>query len=454
MIRNILSGALDKKARGINILIYGAPGTGKTEMAKTLCREIGVPLYAVSQFGEERSGGQRREDLAVTLTLLRPGEKAALLMDEAEDIFGRGDFLPIFGGFSNRSGSKLFMNQTLEQNAVPVIWISNHISGLDQAELRRFTRVYKMEAPDESVQTGIWRRSARKRGVKLDKAEILRLVRRYSAVPSLIDTALRTAAMTEDNSMIEKTIQSLLGALNGKKFDLDDSSALPEHFSPRLLNCSLDLEELAERMTKFKKRDFSLCLYGVPGSGKSAYARYLAERLGMKTLQKRASDLLGMYVGESEKNISRAFEEARQKRAMLILDEADSFLRDRRSARHSWEIQSVNEMLTQMENHPLPFVCTSNLMEELDQASLRRFTFKVRYQYLNSEQVESAFRHFFGQNAPKTVQRFSRLTPGDFATVAKSAKILGISEPGKLADMLHQEMAVKEPEQKRIGFGY
>ena len=452
LIRNILAGAFAKNARGINILIYGAPGTGKTEMAKTLCREIGVPLYAVSQRGEERSGAQRREDLAVTLTLLRPEEKAALLMDEAEDIFGRGDISTLFGGFSNRSGSKLFMNQTLEQNAVPVIWISNDISGVDQAELRRFTRVYKMEPPDEAVQVGIWRRCARKHGVKLDKAEILRLIRRYNAVPSLIDTALQTAAITENISMVEKTIQSLRRALYGKTALEDVSAAARKHFSTKLLNCDLDLERLADRMTRFKGQNFSLCLYGVPGSGKSACARYLAERLGMKPLQKRASDLLGMFVGESEKNIAGAFEEARRKKALLILDEADSFLRDRRLARQSWEIQSVNEMLTQMENHPLPFICTTNLMEELDQASLRRFTFKARYDYLNSEQIQAAFRLFFDQNAPEAAQRFTRLTPGDFATVARSAEILEITESDRLTEMLRHEMSLKEPEQNRIGF--
>ena len=48
-----------------------------------------------------------------------------------------------------------------------------------------------------------------------------------------------------------------------------------------------------------------------------------------------------------------------------IFDEADSFLQDRSRAMRSWEISSVNEMLTWMENHPYPFVCTTNLMETL-----------------------------------------------------------------------------------------
>jgi transitional endoplasmic reticulum ATPase len=57
---------------------------------------------------------------------------------------------------------------------------------------------------------------------------------------------------------------------------------------------------------------------------------------------------------------------------MLIFDEADSLLFDRREAVRSWEVSQVNEMLTWMEQHPLPFCCTTKMMEKFDSASLRR----------------------------------------------------------------------------------
>ena len=65
----------------------------------------------------------------------------------------------------------------------------------------------------------------------------------------------------------------------------------------------------------------------------------------------------------SEQAIAAAFEEAADLGAFLILDEADSLLRDRGAARHSWEITQVNEMLTWMERHPFPFACTTNAPE-------------------------------------------------------------------------------------------
>lgn len=73
-------------------------------------------------------------------------------------------------------------------------------------------------------------------------------------------------------------------------------------------------------------------LLGTPGSGKIFYAKHIAKSLDMPVLVKRASDLLSKYVGGSEQNIADAFEEATHNQAMLIIDEADSFLAKRQKA--------------------------------------------------------------------------------------------------------------------------
>jgi hypothetical protein len=215
-------------------------------------------------------------------------------------------------------------------------------------------------------------------------------------------------------------------------------------FSTSLLNCDTDLEELTHKLENCKYEDFSLCLYGVPGSGKSEYARFLANKLNMKVLQKRGSDLFSAWVGQAEKNIAEAFSEAVKKRMFLVFDEADSFLLDRRHAIRTWEVTQVNEMLTHMESHPLPFVCTTNLMEAIDQASLRRFTFKVKYDFLTPSQVELAFRHFFGTDSTVSLDDLTYMSPGDFAVVVKKARIFGIDDHAELVTLLKQEQDVKE----------
>ena len=64
--------------------------------------------------------------------------------------------------------------------------------------------------------------------------------------------------------------------------------------------------------------------------------------------------------------------------AILLIDEVDSFLQDRRHAQRSWELSGVNEMLTQMESYQGVFIGSTNLMSSLDSAALRRFVINYR----------------------------------------------------------------------------
>ena len=185
---------------------------------------------------------------------------------------------------------------------------------------------------------------------------------------------------------------------------------------------------------------FSLCLYGAPGTGKSAYARYLAAQMGIDVIMKRGSDLFSKWVGESEQAISQAFREAEEQGAMLVFDEADSFLQNRQNMHESWQISQVNEMLTWMESTSIPFVCTTNLMSSLDKAALRRFIFKVKYDYLLPQQVELAFEQFFGEKPRVPLDYLTQIAPGDFAVVRKKATILKITDHQQLADMLLKEI--------------
>ena len=227
----------------------------------------------------------------------------------------------------------------------------------------------------------------------------------------------------------------------------------PPRFDLGLIQADTDPVTLAESLVGDADRGFSLCLQGPPGTGKSAFARYLAERLGLEVLQKRASDLLSPWVGETEQQIAAAFAEARDAGAFLIFDEADSLLADRRSAHRSWEVSQVNEMLTWMESHPLPFACTTNFGEHLDPATLRRFVFKVRLDYLAPEQVEQAFRAYFALPPPDGLTDLAALTPGDFAVVRRKAEVLAkLGDRQALADMLRAECDAKPDRPRPIGF--
>ncbi|MBI3126071.1 MAG: ATP-binding protein [Candidatus Tectomicrobia bacterium] len=452
----LLHGALESRARGVHVLLHGPTGTGKTELCKVIAHHLKIDLYSIGEKSEaeeeyNRSGRIGAFQLAQRL-LQSP--RAALLFDEMEDLFEGGLELasPLLGPSRLRrshAGSKVFIHRLLEEAPVPTLWTTNSLAALDPAVVRRMSLVIELKAPSRGVRERIWRRHLAERGLDLPPGEVSALAREADVPPGVVAKAVEAAGLTGDPRSLRLTALSLARALRGKS--LPPRRAPQEApFDPGLLNADPDLRGIP---AGWKGGSFSLCLYGPPGTGKSACARHLAERLGLEVLEKRASDLLSMWVGEAEKNIARAFEEAREEGAFLLLDEADSLLGDRRLALRSWEVTQVNEMLARMEAHALPFACTTNLVERLDPASLRRFTLKVRFGYLDPDQARRAFSLYLGCEAPRELAALARLTPGDFAAVRRRAEVLGgLGDPAELLRMLAHECALKAGPARAIGF--
>lgn len=442
-ISDILSGGIVNNQTGVNILLYGRPGTGKTEIAKSICGKLELNLYTTAENQEDREA--RLSNLAHLQTVLKKDENSVILFDEAEDVFS-------LSPYSRNTPSKLFINRILENNKRPVIWITNNIEDMDRAYVRRFSIALEMTDPDERAKLNAWRRIFEKHKVEITDTELKRIVNKYEVPLSVIDTAVKNARLMNNNHIIDYTIDNLMRAITGKPTLQKKVNSVK--FNTNLLNTDINMERLANQISAKNLKNFSLCLYGAPGTGKTAFCEHLADTLGMNIIKKRASDINGQYVGQTEKNIARAFQEARDKKAILVFDEADSFLMDRVYAKQSWQVSSVNEMLTQMENADYPFICTTNLMDNIDKAALRRFSFKVKYDYLKPEQVVEAFQNFFGQTVnTHDVADLVCLAPGDFAVVKKQADLLDITDKSELLTRLRQEQSAKKiTKSNKIGF--
>ncbi|NJL07452.1 MAG: AAA family ATPase [Methylacidiphilales bacterium] len=449
MAIRILREAIVRRRRGVNILFVGSPGTGKTEFAHLAAEAAG----AVAQFVGERdkdgdpepTRGSRIAALALMDALGGRTGGIVSVVDEADDIFCGVDT----GEGSYRRGSKVFMNRLVECISTPTIWITNNPERIGEPIIRRMAFVLNFPKAGTTIRARIVARAAARHRVKLTSAEIQGLAR-AEVVPAILDGALRTAKRIGGGAAtVHVVTEAAQRAISGPRAP---AFAAPMAFDPTLSEADQNLATLADAVAKSPTRAMSFCFSGPPGTGKSAYARHLAERLGLDVLEKRSSDLLSMYVGGSEKAIAAAFEEAADTGAFLILDEADSLLRDRGFATRSWEITQVNEMLTWMERHPQPFACTTNAIDAFDPATLRRFLFKVRFLPMTSAQIASAFRQAFGVAPPQWLLRIENLTPGDFAVVIRKASVMGLSDPTRAADWLKQESDAKPGARRPIGF--
>jgi len=262
-----------------------------------------------------------------------------------------------------------------------------------------------------------------------------------------LDPRLLEILPPEIRQMIEKDMEDL-----GRTTASEEESVKRDKikFDYKMVNCNQDLKELTEKLKKSEHKDYGILLYGCSGAGKSYYAEWLAQELGMPFIKKRSSDLIERWVGSTEKNIRNAFKEAREKKAILVLDEADSFLFDRKFAKQDFQAGHVNEVLTQMEDHPYPFVMTTNLKEKLDPAAMRRFIFKIKYKPMAPKNINAGVSTYFGKEFKLTdeqVVELDGLCAGDFKVAKKKCQIL---DGGIFTNELVFKYLKKELDEKNI----
>ena len=433
----------------VNILLYGAPGTGKTSFAQTLAAELGRKCYSVAQKTKDCRGPAtsspeaRFGALQVCNAQVDPAH-SLIVVDEADEMLrgncGGGIFGLFFGGGSVSTGDKGLLNSVLDTVTTPTIWITNTPAGaLDESSRRRFDYSIRFDPLNSEQRLSIWRNNVEK--MKLSQLVSEPMMRKFAdryqvSAGGITLTLQNVAKLAPAPEEVEELVETLMKPhceLLGVP-DADDAIRPAADYSLEGLNIkgSLPLDRIVEAVRRFRQGDdtgidrprMNILLSGAPGTGKTEFVKYLGAQLGAKVVVKMGSDLLNMYVGGTEKLIRQAFAQAEAERAILFLDEIDGLVQSRARSTHSWEVTQVNELLHQMENFKGVMIGATNFSANLDAAILRRFTFKIEFDYLDDAGKLLFFERMFDTKLTATeaarLAGIPRLAPGDYRTVRQS----------------------------------
>jgi transitional endoplasmic reticulum ATPase len=473
---HILSLLKVKRDSSNHILLYGPPGTGKTSYALGLVQKLGIPAYEIMR-EEDNTTSKRRAAILACLNMTNGGDGSLVVVDEADNLLNTQNSW----FFRGETQDKGWLNQLLDEPWARMIWITNSISAIEGSVLRRFAFSIHFRSFNRRQRISLWKSALRSHHAKssFNPEEINRMAIRYPVSAAIIDLSIRKALETSTSGQaafketVTMNLDAYLTLINDgvkpkSKEIIEDNYSLDglniEGNLPAIMENLKEFDHCLRRSDRHAVRNFNLLFYGPPGAGKSELARFVAGHLERELVVSRASDVISPYVGETEQNISRVFADAEAAEAVLVIDEVDSFLFNRSHAVRSWEISQTNEFLTQMERFQGILICTTNRFEDLDQASVRRFNFKIGFRCLKPEGNIIFYRKLLSPLtlAPlkkewrEMIENIGDLTPGDFRVVRDRFAIFPQKRVthGMMVQALQEESRIKKLQEGKKPFGF
>lgn len=407
--------------RGVSMLFSGPPGSGKTLTARAVAHQLGHRLLLVDTArlsGADRGFQQNLDNLLREARL----QNAVLFFDECEGLFAAQNRLSGGGQLSS-------LLQALEQFEGVVILATNLPQLLDPALDRRILYRVVFQIPSPSMREAIWEVHMPPGLPRADDIDLHYIAKRFEFTGGYVKNAVLLAAgaaagraamgkgpaAVTQQDLIDSCYSQQRHRLN-ELADRDvadlrlDDLILPDEVKQQVREI---IEAVAAQGTVFREwgfgkkfnkgRGLSALFDGEPGTGKTLAAEVISAELALGLYRVNVANVVSKYIGETEKNLSRIFAEARGTQSILLFDEADSLFAKRVEVKGSndrFANMETNVLLQLIERYDGLVILTTNLKSSIDNAFERRLSFKINFPFPEWETRATIWEHLIPDMAP------------------------------------------------------
>ena len=393
--------------------VYGTPGVGK----RTLCARL---AFAIGR------GTVCFDASAWALAELPPLE---LLVRAQREAYLRRSLLVIHGLDSLAADDNrpllIALDIALRGQREPLFLVAHERQSiLDRLPVRELPCAVPI--PGAEVREEIWQGALEGAGAVCDATVTARdLARKYNLAPGGI---LRSVEQARAQALLSgeavprlthsRVVQAATAQLSHELATVADRVEKTLDWEDLVLpdDCMETLHEIGRRY-RHQGRVFddwgfrakfaygtgiSVLFSGPPGTGKTMTAGILARELDMELFRIDLSRVVSKWIGETEKNLARVFDEGKASHAIILFDEADSLFGRRGEVRSSVDRYSnleVNYLLQRMENYEGISILTTNQHQSMDEAFMRRITFKLAFPFPDEKTRRLLWRSMFPSGA-------------------------------------------------------